>query len=149
VEIPISFSAKIGSANTVRFSAKWLRQIDPLSRAKHGALTGLEIGRDDPQPEGHIEGIDAQRGPETELADPMLFCMAGSAQRNGVAIARLHSDPTIGSGADMRRFRWRGSAAGHTGELTDKTQVLSSPPGVELGFAACNGAGNAGGRHRS
>jgi hypothetical protein len=75
-----------------------------LPRAKDRALTGLEIGRDDPQPERHIEGIDAQRGPEAELADPMLFRMAGATQRNGVAIARLYSDPTIGSGADMRRL---------------------------------------------
>ena len=88
----------------MRFSAIWLRQIDVLSRAKHGALTGLEIGGDDPQPEGHIEGIDALRGPKAELADLMLFRMAGSTQRNSVAIARLHSDPAIGSGADMRRL---------------------------------------------
>jgi hypothetical protein len=102
---PDSFAtAKIGSANTRRFSAKCLRQIDVLSRTKHSALTGLEIGRDDPQPEGHIEGIDAQRGPKAELADPMLFRVAGSAQRNGVAIAWLYSDTTIGSGADMRRL---------------------------------------------
>jgi hypothetical protein len=80
------------------------RQIDLLSRAKHGALTGLEIGRHDPQPEGHIEGIDAQRGPEAEFADPMLFRMASGTQRNGVAIARLHSDTTIGAGAHMRRL---------------------------------------------
>jgi len=75
-----------------------------LSRPKHSALTSLEIRRDDPQPEGHIEGIDAERAPKAELADPMLFRMAGSAQRNGVAIARLYCDPTIGSGADMRRL---------------------------------------------
>jgi len=97
-------TAKIGSATAVRFSAIWLCQIDLLSRAKHSTLTGLEIGRHDPQPERHIEGIDAQRGPEAELADPMLFRMASGTQRNGVAIARLYSDPTIGSGADMRRL---------------------------------------------
>jgi hypothetical protein len=81
-----------------------LRQIDLLSRAKHSALTGLEIGRHDPQPEGHIEGIDAKRGPKAELADPMLFRMAGGTERNSVAIARLHSDTTIGAGPHMRRL---------------------------------------------
>jgi len=74
-------------------AARCFCQIDVLSRPKHGALTGLEIGRDDPQPEGHIEGIDAQRGLEAELADPMLFHMARATQRNSVAIARLYPTP--------------------------------------------------------
>jgi hypothetical protein len=43
-----------------------------------------------------------ERGPEGKLADPMLFRMAGGAQRNGVAIARLHPDTTIGSCTHMR-----------------------------------------------
>ena len=79
-----------------------LRQIDLLSRPKDSALPGLYIGRHSPQPQSHIERIDAERGPEGKLADPMLFRMAGGAQRNGVAIARLHPDTTIGSGTHMR-----------------------------------------------
>ena len=104
LKIPINSRRRGSCATTTWFSAIILRQIDLLPRAKDRALTGLEIGRDDPQPEGHIEGIDTQRGPKAKLADPMLFRMAGSAQRDSVAIARLYSDPTIGSGADMRRF---------------------------------------------
>jgi hypothetical protein len=73
-----------------------------LSGAKHSALPGLYIGRYSPQPQRHIEGIDAQCRPEGKLADPMLFGMAGGAQRNGVAIARFHPDTTIGSGPHMR-----------------------------------------------
>jgi hypothetical protein len=68
-----------------RFSVR-LRQIDLLSRSKHSALAGLEIGRYSPQPQSDIERIDAERRPESELADPVLFRMAGGAQGNGVAI---------------------------------------------------------------
>src|SRR5215470_9573808 len=50
-----------------------LSQIDLLSRAKHSALPGLDIGRYGPQPQRHIEGIDAQCRPEGELADSMLL----------------------------------------------------------------------------
>ena len=56
-----------------------LRQIDLLSRPKDSALPGLYIGRYSPQPQSHIERIEAQRGPEGKLADPMLFRMAGGA----------------------------------------------------------------------
>jgi hypothetical protein len=83
-------------------SAKYLRQIDLLSRPKDSALSGLYIGRYSPQPQSHIERIDAERGPEGKLADPMLFRMAGGAQRNGVAIARLHPDTAIGCCTHMR-----------------------------------------------
>jgi hypothetical protein len=51
----------------------------------------------------------------------MLFRMAGGAQWNGVAIAGLHPDPTIGSCTHMRGVRWRCFAAGYAGELTDKS----------------------------
>jgi hypothetical protein len=47
--------------------------------------------------------------------------MAGGAQWNGVAIARLHSYTTIGSCAHMRGVCWRCFAAGHTGELTNES----------------------------
>src|SRR6516165_9033346 len=98
-------AVRIGSGSTVWLSARCLRarqQIDLLSRAKDSALSSLYIGRYSPQPQSHIERIDAERGPEGKLADPMLFRMAGGAQRNGVAIARLHPDTTIGSGTHMR-----------------------------------------------
>ena len=85
----------------MRLSAICLRQIDPLSRPKDGALPGLDIGRYSPEPQSHIERIDAERGPEGKLADAMLFRMAGGAQRNGVAIARLSRYTTIGSGPHM------------------------------------------------
>jgi hypothetical protein len=78
-----------------------LRQIDLLSRPKDSALPGPYIGRYSPQPQSHIERIDAKRGPEGELADAMLFRMAGGAQRNGVAIARFYPYTTIGSCTHM------------------------------------------------
>jgi hypothetical protein len=81
----------------VRLSAICPCQIDLLSRPKDNALPSLDIGRYSPQPQSHIERIEAERGPEGKLADPMLFRMAGGAQRNGVAIARLHPYTTIGS----------------------------------------------------
>jgi hypothetical protein len=85
----------------VPLSAICLRQIDALSRAKHSALPGLYIGRYSPQPQSHIERIDAERRPEGKLADAMLFGMAGGAQRNGVTIARFHPYTTIGSRPHM------------------------------------------------
>jgi|SRR6516165_7250528 len=88
---------RIRSGGTVWLSARCLRQIDLLSRPKDSALPG----RHSPQPRSHTERIDAERGPEGKLADPMLFRMAGGAQRNGVAIARFHADTTIGSGPHM------------------------------------------------
>jgi hypothetical protein len=51
--------------------------------------------------QSHIERINAERRPEGELADPMLFRVAGGAQRNSVAIARFYADTTIGSCAHM------------------------------------------------
>src|SRR6516225_1737569 len=78
-----------------------LRQIDMLSRPKDSALPGPYIGRYSPQPQSHIERIDAKRGPEGELADPMLFRMAGCAQRNSIAIAWLPPHTTIGSSTHM------------------------------------------------
>ena len=86
----------------MRHSAICLRQIYVLSRAKHGALSGLYIGRYSPQTKSHIERIDAESRPEGKLADPMLFGMAGGAQWNGVAITRLHPNTTIGSRTHMR-----------------------------------------------
>ena len=83
-------------------SAIWLRQMDLLSRPKDSALPGLYIGRYSPQPQSHVERIDPERGPEGKLADPMLFRMAGGAQWNGVAIARLHPYTTIGCCTHMR-----------------------------------------------
>jgi hypothetical protein len=85
----------------VRLSAICLRQIDPLPRPKDSAFPGLYIGRYSPQPQSHIERIDAERGPEGKLADPMLFRMTGGTQRNGVAIARLPAYTTIGSCTHM------------------------------------------------
>jgi hypothetical protein len=79
----------------VRLSAACLRQIDPLPRPKDSAFPGLYIGRS--QPQSNIERIDAERGPEGKLADPMLFRVTGGPQRNGVAIARLPPYTTIGS----------------------------------------------------
>jgi hypothetical protein len=43
----------------VRLSALCFRQIDALSRAKDNALPGLDIGRDRPQPQRHIERISS------------------------------------------------------------------------------------------
>jgi len=126
-----------------------LREINVLSRPKHGAFSGLPIGRYSPQPQSHIEGIDAECRPEGKLADPMLFGMAGGAQRNGVAIARFHPDTAIGSGAHMRGLRRRGSTAGDARKLTDKSQVLQPPTQVRLGLAARNGAGDARDGHMS
>src|SRR5262245_3436912 len=93
---------EICSGRLARLSPICLRQIDLLSRPEDGALPGLYIGRHCPQPQSHIERIDAERGPEGKLADPMLFRMAGGAQRNGIAIARLQSYTAIGSRTHMR-----------------------------------------------
>ncbi len=86
----------------VHLSTIILRQINLLSCPKHSALPGLYIGRYSPQPQRHIERIDAECGPEGKLANPMLFCMAGGAQWNGVTIARFHPYTTIGSRPHMR-----------------------------------------------
>jgi hypothetical protein len=90
------------SGGIVRRLTIGLRQIDLLSRPKDSALPGLYIGRYSPQPQSHVERIDAEGGPEGKLANPMLFRMAGGAQWNGVAIARLHPYTTIGSCTHMR-----------------------------------------------
>ena len=119
----------------MRHSAICLRQIYVLSRAKHGALSGLYIGRYSPQTKSHIEWIDAESRPEGKLADPMVLGMAGGAQRNGVTIARLDPDTAIGSGPHMRGLRRRGFTAGDAGELADKGQVLHSPSQVRLRLA--------------
>jgi len=76
--------------------------------------------------------------------------MAGGAQRNRVAIARLHANTTIGSGAHMRGFRGRGFAAGDAGELTDKTKVLRAQTQMRLrlGRGARHRSGDAGRGHR-
>src|SRR6516165_7974372 len=105
----------------MRRSAQCLRQIDPLSRPKHRALPGLHISRYSPQPKSHVERIDVECGPEGKLADPMLFRVAGGAQRNGVAIAWLPPHPTIGSCPQMGCLRRRCFAAGYAGKLTDKS----------------------------
>ena len=124
-------------------SAICLPQIDLLSRPKDSALPGLYIGRYSPQPQSHIERIDAERGPKGKLANPMLSGMTGGAQGNGVAIGRLDPYATIGSRTHMRGFRWRCFAAGDAGKLTDKSQVLPSPMQVRLGLAARYGLGDA------
>src|SRR5215831_4879803 len=90
------------SKQRLLLSAISLCQINLLSRAKDNALPGLYIGRYGPQAQRHIERIDAERGPEGQLADPMLVCMAAGAQWNSITIGRLDPDPSIGSGAHMR-----------------------------------------------
>ena len=65
----------------------------------------------------------------------MLFYMAGGAERNRMAIARLHPYTPVGSGAHMRGLRRRGFAAGDARELTDKSKVLHPPAQVMLGLA--------------
>src|SRR5215471_2749283 len=85
-------------------SAICLCQIDLLSGAKDNALPGRDIGRYGPQPKRHVEGIDAERGPEGQLADPMLVCMATGAQWNSITIGRLDPDPSIGSGTHVCRL---------------------------------------------
>jgi hypothetical protein len=92
---------RICSEGVVRHSAICLRQIDLLARPKDSALPGLYIGRYSPQPQSHIERIDAEGGPEGKLADPMLSPVAGGAQRNGIAIAWLPPYTTIGSCTHM------------------------------------------------
>ena len=89
------------------------------------------------------------RGPKRKFADPMLFCVTGGAQRNRVAIARLHANTTIGSGSHMRGLRRRGFAAGDATELADKSEVLLPSAQMRLGFWARYGAGDAGCGHRS
>jgi hypothetical protein len=134
----------------VRLSAATrLHQIDLLSRPKDSAFPGPYIGRYSPQPQSHIERIDAKRGPEGKLAYPMLFRMAGGAQRNSVAIARFYPYTTIGSCTHMCGVRWRCFAAGDAGELPDKSQVMHLPTQVRFGFASRYSAGNAGSGHRS
>ena len=95
-------AVRICSGDMVCLSAICIRQIDLLSRPKDNAVPGFDIGRYSPRPQSHVERIDTECGPEGKLADPMLFCMAGGAQRNGVAIARLPPDTTIGSSPHMR-----------------------------------------------
>ena len=79
----------------------------------------------------------------------MLSCMAGGAERNCVAIARLHPYTPIGSGAHMRGFRGRGFAAGDARELADKSEVLLPSAQMRFGFRTRYGAGDAGYGHRS
>ena len=105
----------------VRLSGVCLCQIDPLSCPKDNALRGIYICRHSPQPESHVEGIDAQGGPEGKLAYPMLFGMARGAQRNDVTIPRLHPNTTIGLFPNVRGFGWRCFAAANAGKLTDES----------------------------
>jgi hypothetical protein len=103
----VSQQLKSGGVNVV---AEWLRrrlrmclrQVDLLSSAKDSPLPSLRIARYCPQPQRHIERINAERRPKGKFADPMLFCMAGSAQRNGVPIAWLHRGAAIASCSHMR-----------------------------------------------
>jgi hypothetical protein len=122
-------------------SSKWLRQIDLLTRTKHSALAGLYIARYSPEPQSYVERINVARGPKRKLADQMLPCMAGGAQRNGVAIARFHPDTTVGTGAQMRGLRGRGIAAGDARKLADKSKVLLPPAQMRLGLRARYGSG--------
>jgi len=69
---------RICPRSTVRLSAICLRKIDLLPRAKNGTLAGLYIGRYRPQAQRHIDRVDAERGPEGELANTMLFRMAAA-----------------------------------------------------------------------
>ena len=92
-----------------------LDQIDMLSGPKHSPPPSLRITRYSPEPQSHIEGIDAALGPKRKFTDPMLFGMADGTQRNGVAITRFHRRTTVSTGADMRGFRGRGFAAGDGG----------------------------------
>src|SRR5262249_45151449 len=107
------------------------------------------IRRYDPQSQSDIYRVHAQCGPEGKLTNPMLFRVAGSAQRNGVAIARLHPHTAIGSRTHMRGVRWCCFAAGYARELTDKGQVLRRLTQVGLWSTARYGAEDAGGRHWS
>jgi len=79
----------------------------------------------------------------------MLSCMAGGAERNCIAIARLHPYTTIGSGAHMRGLRRRDFAAGDARELADKSEVLLPSAQMRFGFRARYGAGDAGYGHGS
>jgi hypothetical protein len=99
----------------------WLRQIDPLACAKDSAFPGLEIGRYSPQAQSHVDRVDAECGPEGQFADPMLFGMTGGAKRNGVAIAWLPPDTTVGACTHMGGVRWRCFTAGYAGKQTDKS----------------------------
>jgi hypothetical protein len=98
-----------------------LPEINLLSRPKDSALRGRYIRRHSPQPQSHIEWIDAERGPKGKLANPVLSGMTGGAQRNGVATARLDPYAAIGSSANMRSFRWCCFAAGYAGKLPNKS----------------------------
>ena len=100
--LTVAKSFGLADSTVLIVSAICLRQIDLLSRPKDSALPGLDIGRHSPQPQSHIERIDAESRPEGKLADPMLLCMAGGAQRKSVAIARFHPYTPIGSRPQMR-----------------------------------------------
>jgi hypothetical protein len=124
----------------VRLSTIGLPQIDLLSCPIHGPLSSLQIGRHCPQPQSNVERIKPERGPEGQLADTMLFRMTGTAQWDGVAIARLHPFTTVGTYTNMRGLRWRWFATGYAGQLSNKSQVLHPPAQVGLGLAMCYAA---------
>jgi hypothetical protein len=63
-------------------------------------------------------------GPERKLAHPMLFRMACRAQWNGVAIGRLHPDAASVAVRTCAASDGAALAAGNTGKLSDKSQVL-------------------------
>jgi len=117
----------IAQAASMRRSAICLRQINLLPRTKNSALPGCYIGRNSPQPQSHIERIEAERGPEGKLADPMLFRMAGGgAQRNGVAIARLYPDATIGSCTRLMALLCRRLRRGAAGQKPGGASACAS-----------------------
>ena len=127
-------------------SAIWLRQIDLLSRPKDSALPGLYIGRYSPQPQSNIERIDAERGPERKLTNPMLLRMANSAQRE------RRSDRQVSS---RRHHRFRYAHARRLRALLCRRlrrgadgQKLGAAPAYASLARACGalGCGGCGGR---
>src|SRR6516162_5957719 len=114
------------SGGFVLLLAVSLPEIDLLTGPKNSAPPGRYVRRHSPQPQSHVVRVDTEGGPKGKLANPMLSGMTGRAQRNGVAIARLDPNSTMGSRTNMRGFRWCCFAAGDARKLTDKSQVL--PP---------------------
>jgi hypothetical protein len=70
---------KDASGGLMLLLAVSLPEVDLLARPKDSALPGRYIRGYSPQPQSDIERIDAERGPKTKLANPVLSGMTGGA----------------------------------------------------------------------
>jgi hypothetical protein len=133
-----------GWGDSLRLSAIRFFQMDLLSRPEDDPLPGFDVPRYRPQAESHVERIDPYGAPERQFAELVLQRVTVAAERYGIAVRRLHSDATVRSRANMRRFRGSCSTTDHARKLSDKGQVLHAPAEVRLWLGAGNGTGNAG-----